>query len=52
MGSSLTCKLENCCGDRLNCYPPVQRNGDYWDGERWRMLPIVKEEIRGKTQRT
>lgn len=24
MGSSMTCKLNPCCGDRLNCNPPEQ----------------------------
>ncbi|MER9176197.1 hypothetical protein NKH72_21710 [Mesorhizobium sp. M0955] len=28
MGSSFTCKLNPCCGDRRNCEPPPQYYGD------------------------
>lgn len=31
MGSSFTCKLNPCCGDRRNCDPPPQYSDRYRD---------------------
>jgi ABC-type Fe3+ transport system substrate-binding protein len=33
MGSSFTCKLNPCCGDRRNCTPPRQYSESYDEPE-------------------